>query len=136
MNEGIFVYLLFTTISLYLSKKIGSIRNIGFYWSVVFSIFCPAISILIIFCSNKKDDKVVAPNIIKWGIFVTAILILNIIEGYPGSLYKILGSVSLPFSIFFYRLTAELVGEMVVENFMIIFPIYALLRKGTSKFMV
>jgi magnesium-transporting ATPase (P-type) len=135
MNEGLLFYLLFTSISLYLSKKNGNIRNIGFYWSVAFSIFCPMISILIIFCSKKKDDIVGIPNITKWGVLGLIILILNIYGGYPDSLFKFLGSLTLPFSVFLYKLSGETFGKMVVDNLFVIFPFYGLLRKYTQKYL-
>jgi hypothetical protein len=134
MNSDTYLYLFLTAISIYISKKFGSVRNLGFVWSVIFSIFCPLLSFIIIFFSNKKSSEKQIPDITKYGLIMFAVLILINLGNYPSGLYKMLGSISLPFYIFSGRISGETLGEMSAENFLTIFPFYGLLRKYTSKY--
>ena len=134
MNQEPYLYLFLTAISIYISKKFGTVRNIGLLWSVIFSIFCPLVSFLIIFLSKKKSLEKDAPDITKWGVITLIMLILAFIGGYPNRFYTTLGSISLPYFIFTGRVSAEIMGEMSAQNIFTIFPIYALSRKYTSKY--
>jgi Na+-transporting NADH:ubiquinone oxidoreductase subunit NqrE len=132
MNEGTFFYLFCTLISIYVSKKFGSIRNIGFTWSVIFSIFCPILSITIVFLSKKKNNLQEIPDIFNWGVVMLICLIFIFIGRYPDNLYQALGAITLPIIIFSHNISGETLGEMSVDNLFTIFPIYGLLRKYTS----
>lgn len=134
MTSDTYFYIFLTAISILISKKFGSVRNIGFAWSVIFSIFCPLLSFLLIFLSLKKIKDKAIPNIAIPGMIVLAILILIFVGGYPRKLYEALGSITLPFFVFKGIISAEKMGAMSFQNFLTIFPIYALLRKYTSKY--
>lgn len=125
-------YLFFLILSVFFAKKYGSERNIGLLWSLIFSIFCPFISIIIIFLSKKKNELTEVPNISKWGVTGLIILILTFIGDYPRNLYEALGAITLPISIFIYKFSSEAIGAMIATNLYTVFPIYGLTRKYIS----
>lgn len=135
MNSSTIYYLIYTFSSIFLSIKFGRNRNIGIVWSIFFSIFCPLISIGIIFLSKKKSSPHNPPSLIKWGLIGLAFLVLSQIGGYPGGIYESIGALTLPVTVFIYKFSDEAIGYASGTNLVTIFPLYALLRNFTLKYL-
>ena len=132
MNEGIVFYALFVGISAIMAFKSGRNRNIGLTWSLIFSIFSPTITFIIILRSKKKIESEIPPSLIKWGIFGMLVLIASLAGG---GLTEHQTGMTLPISIFTQKYDIATLSGAATTNFFTIFPFYALLRSITLKYL-
>lgn len=131
MNPESVAYLFYLVISLFVSFKYGRNRNIGITWSVIFSLFCPVISIIVILLSKKKNIESITPSTVNLGVITLIIFILGFIFNPTKEFYETLGALTLPISVFILKISAEQQGQMSFRNIMTLLPIYGLLRNYT-----
>lgn len=135
MNSDLKFYLILTFVSILISLKVGKGRYIGVSWSIIYSIFCPIISIPLIFLSKRKIVNQNPPSLFNWGLLGFSILFLSQYEKYPGGLYESLGALTIPVNVFKYKIPAEAIGYASSTNFFTVFPVYAFLRNFSLKYL-
>ena len=134
MNPQLITYFTVLAISLYLSFKFAKNRYIGVFWSIVFSVFCPFISIIFIFLSKIKRPDNTANNLTFIGLGLLILLLFSFF-GNSQPIQSHFFSLKLPILLITDNLTSEKFGYYVGENIVHILPIYALLRNLTMKFL-
>jgi hypothetical protein len=135
MSSDLKFYLILTFISILLSVKVGKQRYIGVTWSIIYSIFCPILSIALIFLSKRKMVNQNPPSLFNWGLLGFLILFFSQYGKYPEGIYESLGALTIPVNVFKYKIPAEAIGYASSTNIFTIFPFYAFLRNFTLKYL-